>query len=213
MGFNNCKPFGSSFVYISMKYFSLILCLCIATLQVFSQQSILNDFNDQQRHIDKTGFVVLGSWAAANIIYGGIATSGAHGSNKYFSQMNALWNTVNLGLAVMGYVGAQKNSVLSYEKSLKKQESLEKTFLFNAGLDLAYIGSGLYLNERSKNVVKDSDKFKGYGESVLFQAGGLLIFDVIMYSLHKAHGKKLYKLAEKVQLTATCNGVGVLVRV
>ena len=195
-----------------MKKIILVLFIALQSKPTISQTNPLDNFNVKKNQTSKTGFIILGSWAAANMIYGGIATSGAQGSNKYFNQMNIMWGGVNLGLAVMGYLGAKRETGLSYERTLKKQVNLEKTFLFNAGLDLTYIASGLYLKERSKNVIKNSAKFKGYGESVIFQGGGLLLFDAIMYTLHTRHGKQLYKLAQKVQLTATPGGIGMLVK-
>lgn len=195
-----------------MKKLILIFFMALLSKEAICQTAEVVDFNTKRNKISKTGFIVLGSWAAANMVYGGIASSGASGSNKYFNQMNIMWGGVNLGLAVMGYLGSKREGALSYEKSLRKQTNLEKTFLFNAGLDLTYIAAGLYLRERSGNVVKNADKFKGYGESVILQGGGLLIFDAIMYTLHNTHGKQLYKLAEKMQLTSTGSGIGIIVK-
>ena len=181
-------------------------------IQTQAQQFSLAAFNQQQQKTDRTAFTVLGSWAIGNIAYGSIAAGNTSGSNKYFHQMNAIWNTVNLGLAVMGYVGTKKEITGGYAGTLKNQVKLEKTFLFNAGLDLVYITGGFYLRERSKNVVKDSDKFKGYGESILLQGGSLLLFDAIMYLTHNKHGKQLYKLADKVQLTVSPASLGMIVK-
>lgn len=195
-----------------MRYILAILFSigCIRT--VTAQHFTIADFNKRQQKTDRTAFTVLGSWAVGNIVYGSIASGSTNGSNKYFHQMNAIWNSVNLGLAVMGYVGTTKEITGGYAGALKNQVKLEKTFLFNAGLDLVYITGGLYLRERSGNVVKDSDKFKGYGESLLLQGGGLLLFDAIMYVTHTKHGKQLYKLADKVQLTVSPASMGMIVK-
>ena len=195
-----------------MKQLTIIISITLIAHFAFAQSFTLDSYNAQKNNIDKTGFTVLGSWGAANIIYGAIATSGAHGSNKYFNQMNAIWGATNLGLAALSYVGIKKEIGSNYASTLKDQIKLQKIFLFNAGLDLTYIATGLFLNERSKNVIKDSDKFKGYGESVMMQGGGLLIFDIVMYTLHNRHSEKLYKLAEKVQLTVSPGRVGMLVK-
>lgn len=206
------KPFHLNVRYITMKQLILTFFVTLITLHSFCQTSTLDTYNAGKNKIDKTGFTVLAGWGAANIIYGSIAASGANGSNKYFNQMNAIWGATNLGLAAFSYFGIKREVGSSFAITLKEQIKLQKIFLFNAGLDLAYIATGLFLNERSKNVVKDSDKFKGYGESVLMQGGGLLIFDVVMYTLHNRHGKQLYKLAEKIQLTVAPGRVGMLVK-
>ena len=52
--------------------------------------------------------IVLGSWAALNIASGFIIAGQTQGEAKYFWQMNAYWNLINGGLAVMGYIDARK---------------------------------------------------------------------------------------------------------
>lgn len=177
---------------------------------IFSQQLVLDEFNQQRQKINKKGLLVLGSWSAANIIYGTIASSQTQGSGKYFHRMNAIWNGVTLGVSAFGYFNAKKDEGLSYAQSLKNQAFIEKIFLVNAGIDVAYIVGGLYLKERSKTSSKNSDKFKGYGESIILQGSVLLLFDVVMYSIHNKHGKQLYKMAEKINFTSTDNGVGMV---
>ena len=95
-----------------MKKIIILLLVTSFVQPCFSQSVTLNSFNIKKNKINKTGFIVLGSWAAANIIYGAAATSGAHGSNKYFNQMNVMWGAVNLGLATMGYLGAKREGNL-----------------------------------------------------------------------------------------------------
>lgn len=199
-------------VITSMKQLFLGLITIVIVQQSSAQTTSLDVFNKQQQKIDKTAFTVLGSWAVANIATGSVGWARGEGSNKYFHQMNVLWNSVNLGLAVMGYLGTKKSIAPGYTNALKNQAKLEKTFLFNAGLDMVYITGGFYLRERAKNRIKNSDKFKGWGESLLLQGGGLLLFDAIMYTIHNKHGKQLYKLADKVQLTVSPANVGLLVK-
>lgn len=185
---------------------SFLLCK-----MVFSQQQNLSDFNLQRKKISKNGMLVLGSWAAANVVYGSIASSQSSGSTKYFHQMNAIWNGVTLGLVAVGHFTAKNEGSLSLAGSLKQQAAVEKLFLLNAGLDVAYIAGGLYMRERSKNSTSKPERLKGYGESIVLQGSVLLLFDAFMYAIHNGHGTKLYKIAEKVDVAATANGVGVVV--
>ncbi|MCY7291396.1 MAG: hypothetical protein LH615_04360, partial [Ferruginibacter sp.] len=165
--------------------------ICFATI-LFAQQSSLNNYNKEREKISKKGIKVLAGYSVANIIYGSIAASQANSSNKYFNEMNAIWNGITLGIVGLGYLTAKKEGVLSYNESIKKQHGVEKLFLFNAGLDLAYIAGGAYLKERSKTTDKNRIRLKGYGESVMLQGGVLLLFDAIMYAIHNKHGKALY---------------------
>ena len=87
------------------------------------------------------------------------------------------------------------------EDVLKHQNRIEKTYLINAGLDVVYVGAGLLMNKTSDNQ-KNPEKFKGYGNSIMVQGGFLLLYDAIIYAIHRKHGKQLKGLSDKV--TAKC---------
>ena len=189
-----------------------LLSIHIFSSMLFAQQLQLINFNKEREHITKTGIKILATYSAANIIYGSIAASQSTGSNKYFHEMNAIWNGITLGITGIGFLTAKKEGQLSYNASLKKQANIEKLFLFNAGLDVAYIAGGGYLKERSKTTIKNPFRLKGYGESIMLQGGVLLLFDGVMYAIHNRHGKALAKMGEKVQLGASGNGIGFIVK-
>ncbi len=184
----------------------------IFSSMLFAQQLQLINFNKEREKITKTGIKVLAGYSVANIIYGSIAASQTTGSNKYFHEMNAIWNGITLGITGIGFLTAKKEGTLSYGESLKKQQHIEKLFLFNAGLDVAYIAGGAYLKERAKTTIKNPLRLKGYGESIMLQGGVLLLFDGVMYAIHNRHGKALAKMGEKVQLGASGNGIGFIVK-
>lgn len=187
-------------------------CICILSVTAFAQQTNLTAFNKERERINRTGIKVLAGYSAANITYGSIAAGQANGSNKYFHEMNAIWNGITLGITGIGFFTAKKEGILSFNESLKKQHNIEKLFLFNAGLDVAYITGGAYLKERSKTTTKNPLRLKGYGEGLMLQGGVLLLFDGIMYAIHNRHGKSLQKMGEKIQLTITGNGIGLVVK-
>ena len=195
-----------------MKKLIISALACMLGKAAFAQDSTLSDFNLQRQKTNQAGLLVLGSWAAANIAWGSIAYSHTNGREKYFNQMNVFWNIVNLGLVSAGYFTAKNEAELTYAQSLKKQGKTEKLFLLNAGLDVAYIAGGFYVKESAKNTVEHHDKYTGYGQSIVLQGGALLVFDAVMYAINHKHGQRLYKMADKVQLTATGNGVGVVVK-
>ena len=126
--------------------------------------------------------LTLGSWAIGNIAVGTVFYFNTSGQNKYFHQMNAAWNLVNLGIAGLGYYSAvHPDTVLTLTESLRQQSNIEKILLFNAGLDVAYVMTGFYLRERAKNSEKSSDRFRGYGNSLILQGSFLFLFDVTVY--------------------------------
>ena len=195
-----------------MKKLIATVCICILSVTGFAQQTNLTGFNKEKERLSRTGIKGLAVYSAANIIYGSIASSQTTGSNKYFHEMNAIWNGITLGITGIGFLTAKKEGTLSYGESLKKQQHIEKLFLFNAGLDVAYIAGGAYLKERAKTTIKNPLRLKGYGESIMLQGGVLLLFDGIMYTIHNRHGILLNKMGENIKLASTPNGIGFIVK-
>ena len=194
-----------------MKKVLIILLLFSSTTLQAQLQPDIDQFNKERNTITRKAMIVLGGWSAANLIYSGIATGQTSGTQKYFHQMNVMWGGINLGLAALGYMGSRNKPGASLSKTLKQQSGIEKTYMLNMGLDVAYIAGGGYLRERSKRDTKDQQKFKGYGESIMLQGAALLVLDAVLFAVHNRHGKKIYGLVDKIQLGATGNGLSVLV--
>jgi hypothetical protein len=179
-----------------------------------AQKSFNDSIADSRNHITKTAMTVLGGWAAANIISGFIIEGQTKGEAKYFWQMNAYWNLVNGGLAVMGWLGAKKAMMMKYgyAENEAAQQSLIKIYAFNFGLDLAYIATGLYLHEKGNNedTQKSRDQFSGYGTSIIVQGSFLLIMDGIIIGLHQKNSNRLNKKLKNLELNAGPNGLGLV---
>ena len=173
---------------------------------VFSQ---LNEFNAHRHQTDKKLMLGLGSWAGLNIVGSGIgwATS-TNEQNKSFHQMNVMWNVVNLGLSIPGYFRASNGKTkLSLFETLDEQRKTETIFLINAGIDLAYISSGILLINQSTQDPSKKSQFLGFGNSMIIQGGFLLLFDWIAFSIHRKHSKNsLSPLLQKIELST--NGIG-----
>ena len=173
------------------------LAFCMVVLHA---QTNLPEFNKERFRINQTGMFVLSSWSAASIISGAIGQSAASGEARYFHQMNLVWGVVNLAIALPGYIGASRsNADLSLPASVKGQAAVEKIFILNAGLDLAYIAAGAWFIEKG-NTASNPGRYKGYGKSILLQGGFLLVFDAVMFTTHNRHGKKLYRALNGLQL-------------
>lgn len=157
----------------------------------FGQQYV--SFNETRLEMDKKLMLGLGTWATGNFISSGIGWSQANSTEStYFHEMNVMWNLVNIGLAIPGYVKANKaSSDLSFDESLHEQKKTEKIFLINTCLDVAYISSGWLLLNRSKEMEPVQERFSGYGKSLLLQGGFLFMFDLTAYLVHKTHAKQL----------------------
>lgn len=182
-----------------MQRYLLIILLLLKGLSLAAQTDMsaeeLKRFNQDRVSLNRDGLYALGAWSVGNMAISGAGWAVSKGSDKYFHMGNVLWNTVNLAIAVPGIVGSYKDKGGSEDAplSIKKQRGITRTYLINFGLDFAYIGSGIALWEfgKSRSGWKHSDKFNGFGQSLLMQGGFLLLFDATMYSIHAHHGIKL----------------------
>ena len=186
----------------------MLLFFWMMAVSAYSQSDMLmQSFEQERQDINNTGMLVLGSWAATNILVGAYGNFKATGEAKYFHQFNAMWNVVNFGIAAFGYFNAVNSDPASMTnvEIIKDFNSLQNFLLLNSGLDAAYIAIGFYLKERSKNS-SSSERLRGYGNSLLLQGGFLLAFDVALYFIHQSNADiNLYPNLESL----LAGGVGI----
>jgi hypothetical protein len=148
-------------------------------------QLTIDAFNARRQRTQRIGMIALASWAGLNMI-GGSALYFIDEANQSFHQMNALWNVVNAGLATGGLIGASRELTgWSLTRSIEAQHNLEKVYLVNAGLDLGYIMGGLFLAQLGDEYPARADQFEGWGYSIALQGGFLMVFDAVMYLVHR----------------------------
>ncbi len=180
--------------------------LWVSFLFVFgSKAQSLMQFNKERTQIDKRLMIGLGSWATSNFIVSGIGWATVPKSEAYyFNQMNVLWNTVNLGLAIPGYYKAKNdNRTLSFNETKKIQRKTQNIFLLNTGLDVVYISSGFLLRNSAQSNLSERDRFNGFGNALILQGGFLFIFDLTAYAIHKCQVNKFLN-----PLEISPNGLG-----
>lgn len=170
-----------------MKQFLASFFLIFSFYMVLAQD--YQGFGYDHLLINKRGMYILGTWGIANIVSGGVSWKNGAGENKYFHQMNLMWNTVNISIAVGALISiAHKDySTLTNSEILSDQIKSQKLFMINAGLDLVYIGGGLLLKKIGERKKQRRDLMKGYGNSIMLQGGFLLVFDGIFYFLQQNH--------------------------
>ena len=132
---------------------------------------------------EQTGMIVLGSWALLNIGTGLALRSRYDDDRRHFHTMNAGWNAVNLGLAGFGYFRSRRFRLkeVSGTEFSNHYVNTRQTLLFNAGLDLAYMGAGWALMERSRYDTERDLQWRGFGHSLLLQGAFLFVFDLALY--------------------------------
>lgn len=189
-----------------MKRTLFVLFLSIVP---FCKGQNLLEFNAQRNRTDQHLMVGLGTWASTNMVVSGIGWATVpDGEARYFHQMNVMWNTVNLGLAIPGYIKARKaGAALGFAETVQTQHKTEKIFLLNTGLDIGYMAGGWILRAEAKSNPSKQDQFRGFGNSLLLQGGFLFVFDLTAYLIHQRHAKKsLYPRMNSLQLSS--NGLG-----
>lgn len=169
-----------------MKKFFIAITI-FATAVIVSGQEPYLDFYKGSAKNNTTGMVILGSWAVANLATGAVGWNRTTGSQKYFHQMNFFWNTVNLGIVGFSlYSNAQAMpGSMTGTEILQGHKTIENLYLINAGLDIIYMGTGLFMKHRSQSSVKRPDLLKGYGNSIILQGGFLFVFDGIMWAIQR----------------------------
>ena len=195
---------------------TFFIALIISAIIVVAQtaQVDLKTFRTEQLNVQQKGMTVLGGWAAGNIITGAYYSGNTNGSTKYFHQMNMYWGIINGALAgaTLLRLPAAKKKEFNFAKTLKEQQGVEKIFLLNAGLDVAYITAGIAFKEASKNNPAKRDRRFGYGNSLLMQGGFLLVFDGVMYAIMHKKGSVLNKMLENVNITVAPTQIGLHVK-
>lgn len=163
----------------------------------------LTDFNRQRIELNSRAMKVLSGWALINIAAGSVGYASSSGSTKYFHQMNAAWNIVNLAIAggALYQYGQADPAAFTFAESLSEARNMENILLLNIGLNVSYIAAGGFLWERGLR--KTSNRLRGYGQSLIVQGGFLLLFDSVLYVLNRSHNRQLHSLLENVSIEGT----------
>ncbi len=175
-----------------MKYQLLILFFFSLKFSIAQTDSIIKQFDNRKNNLKHKGMIVLTSWAGANIVGSGVGYALTNSyEEKEFYLMNGAWGIINLGIALPGLLSKVKPTPTLYDLQ-KNQTKIEKLFLANAILDVAYVSGGFYLKEygNNQNDIKKQQMYNGFGNSVIIQGAGLMVFDMAMTILNNRNRKK-----------------------
>ena len=178
-----------------------------------AQRNFDDSIAQSRNRITKNAMIILGSWAVANITTGFIIAGNTNDEAKFAWRMNGYWNIINLGLAGLGYAGIRKaiSKQYNFYDNYKAQHAIEKLYVFNGGLDLAYIAGGFYLRERGKTEINADkrNKLKGYGTSIAIQGGFLLLMDAVIFTLHHKNTNRMDIKLQQLEIRAGAGGLGI----
>jgi hypothetical protein len=167
----------------------ILTMLAILISSFLFGQADYQSFYQQSLKTNNTGMYILGSWAIVNMASGAVGWARGSGENKYFHQMNLLWNTVNISIAGIALISNFRTDItaLTPDEMMNNHIKSERLYLINAGLDVLYIGTGFLLRGLSHKSSKRQDLMNGYGSSLILQGGFLLLFDAAMWGIQHAH--------------------------
>lgn len=175
----------------------VMLLVCLGAISAPAQS--VEEFSRSRDQITLRAMGVLAGWSAVNLLAGTTLSFVTDDPVlRGFHQMNAGWNLVNAGLAIPGLIttaGRLANPAeTGLAESLQQQNSIEDVLLFNAGIDIAYMVSGLYLIERSRRGESTAAQLEGFGYSLLLQGGFLFVFDLAVYFIQRANFSRIEPL-------------------
>lgn len=107
---------------------------------------------------------VLGAWAAGSVAVGGVLAlwPGTGRSTRQSGRQTALWGLVDGAVALAGTRSRARRGPTDPGR-------LRRVLLVNAGLDVAYVGTGAWLASRTR--------WRGDGAAVVVQGVFLLVLD------------------------------------
>ena len=193
---------------------------------IVSYSDSIKLYNMQRILLDQKGFLVLEGWGVTNILWGwyGYNRPQLDESFQYFHEGNVIWGVANVGMAVgeMFRLRKQAYAKPSIKQSYKHYLEDKGFYLISAGVDIAAVGTGLYLLSQSNNKPKNNSSpglynlnlnidqktaiNRGFGESLCFQGLMRLLLDNFMYRAHIHNNYKWYDIIYDIQFMG--NGIG-----
>jgi hypothetical protein len=198
-----------------MKRLIIVLCVAVAAQVTAaadtSSSGLLREYNQYRERTTVAAMSVLTGWSAVNLAVGtSLWLLSDDPVAASFHQMNAGWNIVNAAIAVPSLIGGLRARAAMTEApgplapgdiaaALRAQRQIEHALLFNAGIDLAYVMTGLYLIERANRSGVDSAQLTGWGWSLALQGGFLFAFDLGAYIAQRQNTQTLEELLASLE--------------
>jgi len=187
---------------MNLRSMLLLLAFSLSGVFLFAQASGLINLNQKRLQRTEQSMWVLGAWGAANIAVGAVGMRQSSGADKAFHQMNLGWGAVNLGLAASGLWTVLHTDPTAFDlyQTTLEHHKIQKLFLFNAGLDAGYIMAGFWMQEKAKTASKNTERWKGFGRSIVLQGAFLMVFDLGAWWRHRTLEPELQPFLERSEI-------------
>ncbi len=115
----------------------------------------------------------LVAFGAASVVGGGVlAAASDRPGVRAFGQQSAMWGAINLAIAGVGAWRGRSHPT--------RADSLRRTLLVNAGLDVGYVAAGAHLAHHRVTLGGrwSPQAARGHGLAVVVQGAGLMALDL-----------------------------------
>lgn len=149
------------------------------------EEANLRRYPARARQTQLAGMGVLTGWAVTNIGTGVAGALTAEGVTAHVHEMNAMWNSVNLTLGIVGLVTSHRPAkpVKNRAEAWARYRKTRTTYAINNALDVVYIAGGVVLAELGRQ--RGVPRVQGYGQSIALQGAFLFAFDLTMLLAHE----------------------------
>jgi hypothetical protein len=186
-----------------------LLLLLLPTLAPAQDLAPFEAFNTRRVQLSQRATWVLAGWATTNLGAGAVVSGNAERGSEawYFGNMTMGWSAINLGIAIPGLLALRKEArePLDIPGTFKAQRRTEMLYLLNTGLDLGYMGLGLWMQERGAHTTgEDGARLRGFGNAIIVQGACLFAYDLVAYVAHSVHwSRKRDGLYRQLQFNGT----------
>ena len=135
------------------------------------------------------GMIVLGSWATASMVWGGVSLSQAQPDtwDEGFARMNLVWGAVNASIAGSTglFLALQSRGAVSPEQKARFAVMKRTSLAVNLGLDCGYLATGLLLEQLG--LARGDRRLEGMGPAIALQGAVLIGLDAVLLTIHLLH--------------------------
>jgi len=159
-----------------------VLATVLGAFLFASGDASAEDLDTYRARADRDRFIAeqralmwtLEGWAAASVAVGAGMVTSDDRVVRFAGVQNLAWGAVNAGIATLSLFTLARDA--RDEKTAMEWRAerahAQRTFTWNAGLDVLYVGVGAALLLFAKD-----DAWRGTGAGILAQGGFLLVFD------------------------------------
>lgn len=194
--------------YLAFCFLTIVFAEQLPAQEIHIRDSIIA-YDNYRIRINYIGSMALGTWGAANAIYGGIESCLHHGTDAYPYQVATAFGILNTGISVVRYLSIvpQLQHSDSYQATLVYYKNDKRFFIGSILSDMVITGGGLVLMEKNSPHTPDFWQAPGTARAICLQGLVRLFFDNAMWIAHYHNNSKWYDIVSDMQFMGTEVGI------